>query len=113
MDLAIKINKSMGLVLLCLVLSSCHAPHSTEQAVADPIQVLGLVPTMLDVDGKQVQAWQFVLCDRTSLLHADRAGIEKLLADAEVCYNPLVDAEGGGRGGVPHPAGCQCRPAED
>ena len=95
MDLAIKTIKNTGLLVLCLVLSSCSAPHSTEQAVADYSQALGLVPTTLDVDGKQVQAWQFLLCNRVALLHADSAEMEKLLANPEVCYNPLVDAEGG------------------
>ena len=95
MVLPIKMIKNTGLLVLCLVFSSCRAPHSTEQAVADYSKALGLVPTTLDVDGEQVQAWQFLLCDRVALLHADTAGIEKLLADPEVCYNPLVDAEGG------------------
>ena len=95
MVFGIKLIKNKVLLSLCVVLSSCSAPHSTEQAVADYGKALGLVQTEIDVDGRKVQAWQFLLCDRVELLHADMDKIEELLANSESCYNPLVDAEGG------------------
>ena len=95
MVLVIKLIKNTVLLSLCVVLSSCQVPHSTEQAVADYDKALGLVQTEIDVDGRKVQAWHFLLCDRVELLHADRDKIEALLANSESCYNPLVDAEDG------------------
>ena len=95
MYLGIKTFKNSVLLSLCIVLSSCSAPHSTERAVADYDKALGLVPTQIEVKGQLVQAWQFLLCDRVELLHAETDKIEELLANSEVCYNPLVDAEGG------------------
>lgn len=95
MVLGIKLFKNSMLMSLCIVFSSCRAPHGTEQAVADYGKALGLVQAEIEVEGNKVQAWQFLLCDRVEMLHTEPADIEALLANAEVCYNPLVDAEGG------------------
>ena len=95
MVLAIKLYKNKALLLLWLLLSSCSTPHSTEQAVADYDKALGLVQTEVEVEGKQVQAWQFLLCDRLTLLHTETDKMAELLKNSEVCYNPLVDADNG------------------
>ena len=91
----IKLINNTVLLSLCVMLSSCRAPHSAELAVADYDKALGWVQTEIDVDGRKVQAWQLLLCDRVELLHADMDKIAALLVNSEVCYNPLVDTEGG------------------
>ncbi len=89
----IKSIKISMLLSLGIVASNCGAPHGGTQAVADYGKALGLVKTEIEVEDRTVEAWQFMLCDRFELLHADN--IASLLANPEVCYNPLVDAEGG------------------
>ena len=95
MVLAIKLYKNKALLLLSILLSSCSTPHSTEQAVADYDKALGLVQSEVEVEGQQKQVWQFLLCDRLTLLHAETDKIKELLTNSEVCYNPLVDADNG------------------
>ena len=91
----VRLIKKGVLLSLYSVLSSCYVPPSTERAVADYGKALGLVQTEIEVDDRTVQAWQFLLCDRVELLHAGADKIAALLANSEICYNPLVDAEGG------------------
>lgn len=90
----VKLIKKGVLLTLCSIFSSCYAPHGAERAVADYRKALGLVQSEVEVEGNTVQAWQFLLCDRVALLHADADKTAALLANSEVCYNPLIDAEG-------------------
>ena len=91
----IKFLKNKVLLPFCIVFSSCGMPHGNEQAVADYDKALGLVQTEIELEGKKVQVWQFLLCDREKLLHAYTDKIKELLDNSDICYNPLVDTEGG------------------
>ena len=96
MAVLIKNTLKNTMLLAFLLLASCGTPVSTERAVADKNgKALGLVQTEVSMDGKPVQVWQFLLCDLKALLDADAATIPKLLADEQVCYNPLLDKQGG------------------
>ncbi|MDE3269042.1 MAG: hypothetical protein OYH77_02025 [Pseudomonadota bacterium] len=84
---------------------------SETKAVHDVQHVLGLQAMQVVVDGKQVEAYQFLLCDRSAMreqfaMHelmatspVDRGAIDTsrygeivdgLLGDKEICYNPFV-----------------------
>ncbi len=88
----IKLIKASMLLALWVMCSSCGTPHATMRAVADYHKALGLVQSEIELAGKKERVWQFLLCDRAALFHADN--VEALLTNSEICYNPFVDADG-------------------
>ena len=84
--------KSVWIVILLVLSIGCGKEQTSEtKAVHDLKHILGLQAAQVSVDGKQVAAYQFLLCDRNAMQEYLAAeSLDEAFNNTDVCYNPLV-----------------------
>ena len=80
-------------VIAFLVLSiGCGREQTAAtKAVHGLKHILGLQAVQISVDGKQVDAHRFLLCDRSAMQeYIASDSLDEAFNNTDVCYNPLV-----------------------